>query len=207
MGVLRSSSSCFIASRRSSSGLLGSCDGRVAELGALRASNDGAEESGEADRGEMVLIAGGEDLADSGGDGIVDFSSSIAVGMMAAELERSRCQMNDSNYDLDGRGLQAGQRMGRDSKQREGKRVWGRTGLNKGTEKRSKQAYLCRTMRTTGRGSARCAMSGGGVSRGSPAVDRAVTATIMVPRPSRGWFRMALHVMHLMQRVTDLEAV
>lgn len=110
-----------------------------------------------------MLIVGGKDLADSGGDGIVDFSSSIAVGMMTAELERPRCQTNDSRCDLDGRGLQAGQRMSRGSKQREGKRAWGKTVLKKGTEKKSKQAYLCRTMRTTGPGSARCATSGGGV--------------------------------------------
>lgn len=49
MGVLSSSSSCFIASRRSSSGLFGSCDGRVAEFGALRAGNGGLEAVGEAD--------------------------------------------------------------------------------------------------------------------------------------------------------------
>lgn len=164
MGVLRSSSSCLIASRRSGSGLLGSCDGRVAEFGVFIASNDGFGDFGEADWGEMVLIVGGEDSADSGGDGIVEFSSSIAVGMMAVELERPRCQLNDSRYDLDWQGLQAGHKMSRGSKQRGSKSFWGKTGLKKGMEKKSKQAYLCCTIRTTEQGSARCATSGGGVS-------------------------------------------
>ncbi len=87
MGVRRSSSSCFIASRRSGSGLFGSCDGRVAEFGVLRARVDGFGSLGEVDWGEMVLMVGGEEWSDSGGDGIADFSSSGAVDMMSVELE------------------------------------------------------------------------------------------------------------------------
>ncbi len=66
------------------------------------------------------------------------------------------------------------------------KRLWGRTGLNTGLEEKRKQAYLSRTTRTTGPGSARCTMSGRGVSRRRAAVDRAVTATMIVPRRRKG---------------------
>jgi len=35
----------------------------------------------------MVLVVGGDDMSDSGGEGMVDFSSSIAVGIVTVELE------------------------------------------------------------------------------------------------------------------------
>lgn len=43
-----SSSSRFITSRRSGSGLFGSCEGKVADLGVLRAGRDGLGDLGEA---------------------------------------------------------------------------------------------------------------------------------------------------------------
>lgn len=88
---------------------------------------------------------GGVDFSDSGGDGMADCSCSVDVVMMNVELERPRCQMNDSGDDLDGRCLRARRRVSRGSKQQRRRRLWGKTGLNKERDKRSKQAYLSRT--------------------------------------------------------------
>ena len=54
MGVFMSSSSCLITSRRSIKGLFGSCDGKVAEEGVLRAGSVGLGDFGEAFWGEKV---------------------------------------------------------------------------------------------------------------------------------------------------------
>ena len=48
MGVFMSSSSCLITSRRSGKGLLGNCEGKVADFGVLRAGKAGLGDLGEA---------------------------------------------------------------------------------------------------------------------------------------------------------------
>ena len=79
MGVLRSSST-FTTSRWPGTGLLGSSEGRVADLGVLRAGRVGF-----GDFGDMVLIVG------VGGSGFSmararDFS--IVDGMVTVDMER-----------------------------------------------------------------------------------------------------------------------
>ncbi len=86
MGVLMSSSSCLITSSRPGSGLLGSSEGRLAVLGVLRAGKVGLGDLGVSAVGEVVLMVGGVGLGEVG-------------DMMAVELERSSCQMNDSRHD------------------------------------------------------------------------------------------------------------
>ena len=86
MGVLMSSSSCFIMSKRPGSGLLGSSEGRLAVMGVLRAGKAGFGDLGVSAVGEVVLMVGGRGLGEVG-------------GMMAVELERPSCQLNDSRHD------------------------------------------------------------------------------------------------------------
>ena len=86
MGVLMSSSSCFMISNLPGSGLLGSSEGRLAVLGVLRAGKAGFGDLGASAVGEVVLMVGGIGLGEVG-------------GMMAVELERSSCQLNDSRHD------------------------------------------------------------------------------------------------------------
>lgn len=86
MGVLMSSSSCFMISSRPGSGLLGSSEGRLAVLGVLRTGKVGFGELGVSAVGEVVLMVGGRGLGEVG-------------DMMAVELERSSYQMNDSRHD------------------------------------------------------------------------------------------------------------
>lgn len=95
------SSSCLIASRRSGRGLLGSCEGSVADFGVFKAGKVGL-----GDLGDVVLMVGGAAFSVlivggsvAGGAGC---SISTAEGMMTVDLERPRCQMNDSRRDLTG---------------------------------------------------------------------------------------------------------
>lgn len=81
-----SSSSCFITSSRPGSGLLGSSEGRLAVLGVLRAGRAGFGDLGVSAVGEVVLIVGGTGLGEAG-------------DMMAVELERPPCQLNDWRHD------------------------------------------------------------------------------------------------------------
>ena len=79
MGVLRSSST-FTTSRWPGTGLLGSSEGRVADLGVFKAGKVGF-----GDLGDMVLIVG------VGGSGfsiarVRDFS--IVDGMVTVDMER-----------------------------------------------------------------------------------------------------------------------
>ena len=85
MGVLMSSSSCLITSSRPGSGLLGSSEGRLAVLGVMRAGKVGFGDLG-VSVGEVVLMMGGIGLGEAG-------------DMMAVELERASCQMNDLRHD------------------------------------------------------------------------------------------------------------
>ena len=91
MGVFMSSSSCFIPSSRPGRGLLGSSEGRLAVLGVLRAGKVGFGDLGVSAVGEVVLMVGG---AGMGGAGLGD-----ARAMMAVELKRPSCQLNDSRHD------------------------------------------------------------------------------------------------------------
>lgn len=86
MGVLMSSSSCFIISSRPGRGLLGSSEGRLAVLGVLRADKVGFGDLGVSAVGEVVLMVGGAGLGEAG-------------DMMAVELNRRSCQLNDSRHD------------------------------------------------------------------------------------------------------------
>lgn len=86
MGVLMSSSSCFMLSNRPGSGLLGSSEGRLAVLGVLRAGKVGFGDLGVSAVGEVVLMVGGIGLGEVG-------------DMMAVELERPSCQLNDPRHD------------------------------------------------------------------------------------------------------------
>lgn len=86
MGVLISSSSCFIISNRPGSGLLGSSDGRLAVLVVLRAGKVGFGDLGVSAVGEVVLMMGGRGLGEVG-------------GMTAFELKRASCQINDSRHE------------------------------------------------------------------------------------------------------------
>lgn len=105
MGVFMSSSSFLITSRRSGRGLLGSCEGRVVDFGVLRTGKEGLGDLGVAVWGEVVLMVGGVDMSvsvvvDAAGE--VGFSVSMTVGMVTVDLERPRCQTNDSRHDLTG---------------------------------------------------------------------------------------------------------
>ena len=86
MGVLMSSSSCFMISSRPGSGLRGSSEGRLAVLGVLRAGKVGFGDLGVSAVGEVVLMVGGRGLGEVG-------------DMMAVEWDRSSCQMNDARHD------------------------------------------------------------------------------------------------------------
>ena len=86
MGVFMSSSSCFMISSRPRSGLLGSSEGRLAVLGVLRAGKAGFGDLGGSAVGEVVLMVGGMGSGEVG-------------AMMAVELNRRSCQMNDARHD------------------------------------------------------------------------------------------------------------
>ena len=86
MGVFISSSSCFMMSSRPGSGLLGNSEGRLAVLGVSRAGKAGFGDLGVSAVGEVVLMVGGM------GSGEVE-------AMMAVELDRPSCQMNDARHD------------------------------------------------------------------------------------------------------------
>ena len=86
MGVFMSSSSCLMTSSRPGSGLLGNSEGRVAVLGVLRAGKAGFGDLGVSASGEVVLMVGGRGLGEVG-------------AMMAVELDRPSCQMNDTRQD------------------------------------------------------------------------------------------------------------
>ena len=83
MGVFMSSSSCFMISSRPGRGLLGSSDGKLAVAGVLRAGKAGFGDLGVSAVGEVVLMVGG-------------IGSGEAGDMMAVEMERRSCQMNDT---------------------------------------------------------------------------------------------------------------
>lgn len=86
MGVLMSSSSCFMISSRPGCGLLGSSDGRLAVLGVLRAGRVGFGDFGVSAVGEVVLMVGGRGLGEVG-------------DIRAVGLERASCQMSDPRQD------------------------------------------------------------------------------------------------------------
>lgn len=73
-------------SSRPGSGLLGSSEGRLAVLGVSRAGKAGFGDLGVSAVGEMVLMVGGMGLGELG-------------AMMAIELDRRSCQMNDARHD------------------------------------------------------------------------------------------------------------
>lgn len=73
-------------SSRPGSGLLGSSEGRLAVLGVSRAGKAGFGDLGVSAVGEMVLMVGGMGLGKLG-------------AMMAIELDRRSCQMNDARHD------------------------------------------------------------------------------------------------------------
>ena len=87
MGVFMSSSSCFMISNRPGSGLLGNSEGRLSVLGVLRAGKTGFADLGLSAVGEVVLMVGGRGFGEGG-------------AMMAVELDRRPCQMNDARRDL-----------------------------------------------------------------------------------------------------------
>lgn len=86
MGVLISSSSCFMISSRPGSGLLGSSEGKLPVLVVLRVGKVGFGDLGVSTVGEVVLMVGGRGLGDAG-------------DIMGVELERPSYQMNDSRHD------------------------------------------------------------------------------------------------------------
>ena len=92
MGIFMSSSSCLITSRRSGKGLLGNWEGKVAEFGVWRAGRAGLGDFGVAVEGDVVLMVGGTGFfsvsSAIGMAGEAGFSISIAVGILAVELER-----------------------------------------------------------------------------------------------------------------------
>lgn len=73
-------------SSRPGSGLLGSSEGRLAVLGVSRAGKAGFGDLGVSAVGEMVPMVGGMGLGELG-------------AMMAIELDRRSCQMNDARHD------------------------------------------------------------------------------------------------------------
>ena len=79
-------------SSRPGNGLLGSSDGRLAVLGVLRAGKAGFGDLGVSAVGEVVLMVGGTGLGEEG-------------AMMAVELDRPSCQMNDALTRSDGDAL------------------------------------------------------------------------------------------------------